>query len=142
MTVNARGLARDGHLRPGMTPEQAADIMWTYSWPELYELLVIHRGWPAGQYGRFAAQALTAALLPARSTRGHISSPTWHRTPRPPLRSANSAREALPPRRTRMATIKADLARPRPRQHSQSVLGVLIEPYRSVATKSSRKIVI
>ena len=33
-------------------------------------------------------------------------------------------------------------ARPRPRQHSQSVLGMLIEPYRSVATQSSRRIVI
>ena len=48
MTVNARGLASAGHLRPGITPEQAADIMWTYSSPELYELLVIRRGWPAG----------------------------------------------------------------------------------------------
>jgi hypothetical protein len=32
-------------------------------------------------------------------------------------------------------------ARPRPRQHSQSVLGMFIEPCRSVATKSSRRIV-
>jgi AcrR family transcriptional regulator len=68
MTVNARGLARAGHLRPGMTPGQAADIMWTYSSPELYDLLVIRRGWPAEQYGRFVGQALTAALLPARGT--------------------------------------------------------------------------
>ena len=67
-TDDRQRLACDGHLRPGMTPEQAADIMWTCSSPELYELLVIHRGWPAGQYGRFAAQAPTAALLPARST--------------------------------------------------------------------------
>ena len=68
MTVNARGLASAGHLRPGITPEQAADIMWTYSSPELYELLVIRRGWPAGRYGQFIAQALTAALLPAQGT--------------------------------------------------------------------------
>ena len=33
-------------------------------------------------------------------------------------------------------------ARPQPRQYSQSVLGMLIEPCRSVATKSSRRIVI
>jgi AcrR family transcriptional regulator len=68
MTINACGLASAGHLRPGITLEQAADILWIYSSPELYELLVIRRGWPAEQYGRFVGQALTAALLPAQST--------------------------------------------------------------------------
>jgi AcrR family transcriptional regulator len=68
MTINARGLATAGHLRPGITPEQAADILWTYSSPELYELLAIRRSWPAEQYGRFIGQALTAALLPAQGT--------------------------------------------------------------------------
>jgi AcrR family transcriptional regulator len=64
MTLNARGLANAGHLRPGLTPGQAADILWTYSSPELYELLVVRRGWPADHYGRFVGQALIAALLP------------------------------------------------------------------------------
>ena len=68
MTVNARGLARAGHLRPGITVEQAADIAWAYSSPELYELLVIRRGWPAERYGQFIAEALIAALLPAQAT--------------------------------------------------------------------------
>ncbi len=68
MTINARGLSGAGHLRPGITPEQAADILWTYSSPELYELLVIHRGWPAEHYGQFIAQALIAALLPPPPT--------------------------------------------------------------------------
>jgi AcrR family transcriptional regulator len=66
MSVNARGLLQAGHLRPGITAEQAADIMWVYSSQELYELLVIRRGWPAERYGQFIAQALIAALLPAR----------------------------------------------------------------------------
>ena len=66
MTVNARGLLKAGHLRPGITAEQAADIMWTYSSPELYELLVIRRRWPAEHYGPFIAHALIAALLPAQ----------------------------------------------------------------------------
>jgi AcrR family transcriptional regulator len=64
MTLNARGLASAGHLRPGITISEAADILWTYSSPELYELLVTRRGWPAEQYGRFVGQALIAALLP------------------------------------------------------------------------------
>jgi AcrR family transcriptional regulator len=68
MTVNARGLLKAGHLRPGITAHQAADIMWAYSSPELYELLVISRGWPAERYGQFVAQALIAALLPAQAT--------------------------------------------------------------------------
>ena len=68
MTVNARGLSDAGHLRPGITPEQAADILWTYSSPELYELLVISRRWPAERYGQFIAQALITALLPGEPT--------------------------------------------------------------------------
>ena len=68
MTVNARGLSDACHLRPGITPEQAADILWTYSSPELYELLVIRRGWSAERYGQFIAQALITALLPGEST--------------------------------------------------------------------------
>jgi hypothetical protein len=65
MTINARGLFEAGHLRAGITPDEAADILWTYSSPELYELLVIRRAWSAERYGRFVAQALIAALLPA-----------------------------------------------------------------------------
>jgi AcrR family transcriptional regulator len=63
MTLNARRLADAGHLRPGITTSEAADILWTYSSPELYELLVTRRGWPVEQYGRFVGQALIAALL-------------------------------------------------------------------------------
>ncbi len=64
MTVNASGLASAGHLRPGITISEAADILWAYSSPELYELLVIRRGWPAERHGHFVGQALIAALLP------------------------------------------------------------------------------
>ncbi len=63
MTVNARGLAQAGHLRPGITVDHAADILWTYSSPDLYELLVLRRGWPAERYGQFIAQSLINALL-------------------------------------------------------------------------------
>lgn len=67
MTVNARGLAAAGHLRPGITVDQAADIMWALNSPELYDLLVTRRGWPPERYGQFIARALTA-LLPAQGT--------------------------------------------------------------------------
>ena len=67
MTRNARRLADAGHLREGITIEHAAEVLWTYSSPELYELLVVNRGWPPDRYGAFAADAMIAALLPAPS---------------------------------------------------------------------------
>jgi AcrR family transcriptional regulator len=63
MTSNARNLANIGGLHEGVTPERAAEIMWTYSSPELYELLVLKRGWPVEHYGTFIADAMIAALL-------------------------------------------------------------------------------
>jgi AcrR family transcriptional regulator len=65
MTHNARGLAAGGHLRDDVSVEHAAEVMWTYSSPELYELLVVVRGWPVERYGTFVAEAMVAALLPA-----------------------------------------------------------------------------
>ncbi len=64
MSHNARGLHRAGHLRPGVSARVASEVMWTYSSPELYELLVVQRGWSVHAYGRFIAGALIAALLP------------------------------------------------------------------------------
>jgi AcrR family transcriptional regulator len=63
MTHNARTLLDAGHLRKGVTLETAADVLWTYSSPELYELLVIRRGWSIERYGRFVADSMIAALL-------------------------------------------------------------------------------
>jgi AcrR family transcriptional regulator len=63
MRNNARRLLAAGHLRPGTTLAQAADVLWTYSAPELYELLVLRRGWRPERYGRFVAAAMTDALL-------------------------------------------------------------------------------
>jgi AcrR family transcriptional regulator len=64
MIRNARTLADGGHLRAGITTEHAGEIMWTYSSPELYELLVVSRRWPPQEYGIFIADAMIAALLP------------------------------------------------------------------------------
>ena len=64
MTHNARTLLKGGHLRRGITLDEAADVLWTYSSPELYDMLVIRRGWAVERYGRFIADAMIAALLP------------------------------------------------------------------------------
>jgi AcrR family transcriptional regulator len=63
MTGNARRLRSGGHLRAGITLAQAADVLWTYSAPELFELLVLRRGWSPKRYGRFVADAMIDALL-------------------------------------------------------------------------------
>lgn len=63
MTVNARHLHDAGHLRSGVSLSEAADVMWTYTSAELYESLVLRRGWAVERYGRFVADAISAALL-------------------------------------------------------------------------------
>lgn len=64
MSMFADDLAAGGHLRAGVTATEARDVLWTYNSAELYRLLVIDRRWSAKRYGRWIAQALTAALLP------------------------------------------------------------------------------
>lgn len=61
MTMFASDLARTGQLR--VSVRQARDILWTYHAPELYELLVLERGWSVTRYGKFVAQAWADALL-------------------------------------------------------------------------------
>jgi AcrR family transcriptional regulator len=64
MTMFARALHEADHLRPGVSANEARDVLWTYNSAEVFELLVIGRGWSPGRYGRWVAAALTAALLP------------------------------------------------------------------------------
>jgi AcrR family transcriptional regulator len=64
MTANARRMHAAGHLKPGLSVAAAADIMWTYSSAELYDLLVVRRKMPLRKFGEFVADAMTAALLP------------------------------------------------------------------------------
>jgi hypothetical protein len=61
MTMFASDLARTGQLRVSAT--HARDVLWTYHAPELYELLVLERGWSPTRYGKFVAQAWIDALL-------------------------------------------------------------------------------
>ena len=63
MTIFATALHDRGHLRPGISVEDARDTIWTYNSAELYQLLVIERGWTPEHYGQWVAAALIAALL-------------------------------------------------------------------------------
>lgn len=63
MAENARHLAATGQLRPGVTVAEIRDVLWTCTSPELYELLVVRRGWRRARFGRFVADTLRGALL-------------------------------------------------------------------------------
>jgi len=63
MTAFATHLHEGGHLRPGVSPEHARDVLWTHNSVELWDLLVNERGWTADRYGRWIGEQLIAALL-------------------------------------------------------------------------------
>jgi AcrR family transcriptional regulator len=63
MSANARRLAKAGHLRDGIAVKHATDVLWTFSSPELYDLLVVRRGWTADQFGDFVARGIAGELL-------------------------------------------------------------------------------
>jgi AcrR family transcriptional regulator len=67
MTSIARTLVAKAELRAGRTVEETADILWAYSSPELYRLLVVTRGWTPERYGEFVGESLVDALLGPQS---------------------------------------------------------------------------
>jgi len=64
MTAFAAHLKAGRHLRRGVTADEARDLLWTYTSPDLYDLLVHQRGWSRTRFATFQAAALIAALLP------------------------------------------------------------------------------
>jgi AcrR family transcriptional regulator len=61
MRANAERLK--DHLRQGVTLAQATDILWLYSSPDLYDLLVLRGGWPLPSYARHLTESMKASLL-------------------------------------------------------------------------------
>lgn len=64
MTQVAENLRRGGHLRDDATVGSAADIMWLYTSPRVFELLVLKRGWSVERFGTFVGETLNNALAP------------------------------------------------------------------------------
>ena len=60
---HARFLAERGYLRDGVTVAQATDILWFCTSVELYETLVLRRGWSSPRYAQFVADFMIASLL-------------------------------------------------------------------------------
>jgi AcrR family transcriptional regulator len=65
MRHHARFLKQRGYLRKGMKVAEATDILWTCSSAELYELLVLSRGWSLPRFSQFIADFMIASLLPS-----------------------------------------------------------------------------
>lgn len=68
MTLNARRLREHPGLRRDLTVDQVRDVLWTYTSPDLYDLLVGQRGWTIGQYREFLFRGMSGHLL--ESVRG------------------------------------------------------------------------
>ena len=51
------------HLRPGVGVEAAGDVLFAFSAPELFELLVLRRGWSLAAYSDFLRRGIIAELL-------------------------------------------------------------------------------
>jgi hypothetical protein len=63
MRHNARRLAAGGQLRRGVTTEQAATVMFAFTAPDLYDILVTRQGWTIEQFADFIYRGLVAELL-------------------------------------------------------------------------------
>lgn len=64
MAAFADHLAEGGLLRPDVDGDEARDVLWALSGVELWELLVVRRGWDVDRYGRWLGRQLVVALLP------------------------------------------------------------------------------
>jgi AcrR family transcriptional regulator len=63
MRLLAAELAATGALRPELSVEEVADVLWSMNSPELYLLLVGQRGWDPDRYQRWLADAWQRLLL-------------------------------------------------------------------------------
>jgi AcrR family transcriptional regulator len=60
----ARSISANGKLRDGMSDQDAGEITWMMSSPELFHLLNIDRGWPKEKYTQWLTDTLSRLLLP------------------------------------------------------------------------------
>jgi len=65
MQAMAQHLADRGALKPGLTPLEAADILWLLNDPSVYHRLVIEQKWDPDRYQDWLADALISLLIPA-----------------------------------------------------------------------------
>ncbi|HZU72841.1 MAG TPA: helix-turn-helix domain-containing protein [Acidimicrobiales bacterium] len=57
-------LSAKGPLRDGLTPNDAADLVWVLIDASLFHRLVVERSWPTSDFQRWLAATMQAQLLP------------------------------------------------------------------------------
>jgi AcrR family transcriptional regulator len=65
MRLFAADLRATGELRPDLSDDDVADIVWSMNAADYYALLVLRRGWTPERYGAFLADAWRRILLDA-----------------------------------------------------------------------------
>jgi len=63
MRLLAAGMRRTGQLRPDLTDDQVADVIWSMNAAEFWDLLVTQRGWSPDQFRDWLVDAWTRLLL-------------------------------------------------------------------------------
>lgn len=63
MTAFSRHLHQSKVLRKGVRSVDARDVLWLFTAPEVYERLVLERGWSTKRFSTWITQQLAAALL-------------------------------------------------------------------------------
>lgn len=66
MTTVVGWIRRRGPLRVGLTPAEAADVVWALTSPEVHQMLLHTRGWSRSQYEQWLRDTLEQSLLPPR----------------------------------------------------------------------------
>ncbi|GLZ30027.1 TetR family transcriptional regulator [Lentzea sp. NBRC 105346] len=56
-------LAGSGRLTPGLSEQEALDVLWTMTGSHLYQELVVRQGWSAQRYEEWLGDALIGLLL-------------------------------------------------------------------------------
>ena len=91
MRANARFLADAGHLRPGVSLPQATDVLFAVSSQEMYDLLVVRRGWTTRRYSNFVATTLETHCCEPDHSRIRVPAPRLNVTEK-----VTAARRSVP----------------------------------------------
>jgi len=68
MQEAAQLFADAGALRSDIDADLAADLMWLYNDPSLFDKLVRQRGWSVAQFQAWLTEALQVQLLGTKAT--------------------------------------------------------------------------
>ena len=50
-------------IRPGLTPQRAADVLFVLLGPDLYRTLVIERGWTSEEWARLVERSILREIF-------------------------------------------------------------------------------